>query len=236
MNGKYLRGKTLVITGLSKGIGKAVTLQALEAGMTVVGWGRTAPDYSHERLHFTQCDVSQESEVQQAAEWTLKQVTTVDFLINNAGFGHFSQIQDFEVEQFRRMWEVNLLGAFLVTRSLVASMQEQGRGHIVNISSIAGRVGAPWGAGYNASKFGLTGLGESLFHELRKQGIKVTNVYPGSTATHFFDEIPGMEPNQGMLDPEEVAATILHVMDSSRNFLIREIEVRPLDSKWKGED
>ena len=85
--------------------------------------------------------------------------------------------------------------------------------------------------GYNASKFGLTGFGESLFQELRKQGIKVTNVYPGSTATHFFDEIPGMSPHSHMINPVELASSILHVMDTSPNYLIREIEIRPLISK-----
>lgn len=230
----HIKGKRLVITGMSKGIGKAIAQLALESGMKVVGWGLTDPGFTHKSLDFTVCDVSQESHVKAAATITLKKHGPADFLINNAGLGHFSQIQDFSPEQFKRMWEVNVWGAFLVTQALVPGMQEQGKGHIINISSIAGRVGAPWGAGYNASNFGLSGMGESLFHELRKQGIKVTNVYPGSIATNFFDEIDGMETNKGMLDPEEVARTVVHVMDTSRNFLIREIEVRPLDSKWRG--
>lgn len=229
--GDFLKGRTLVITGLSKGIGKAVAGQALDAGMTVVGWGLTAPEMEHDNLHFIPCDVSDPGQVAQAVEKTRSISSEVHFLINNAGFGHFSQIQDFDPAVFKRMWEVNVYGAFLVTQALVGGMQERKAGHIVNVSSIAGRTGAPWGAGYNASKFGVTGFGESLFQELRKQGIKVTNVFPGSTATHFFDEIPGMTPHSRMIDPEELAASILHVMNTSPNYLVREIEIRPLISK-----
>lgn len=227
----YLYEHTLVITGVSKGIGKAVAIQALEEGMTVIGWGRNAPDYAHPKLHFISCDVSDPEQVTAAAKRTYEISSEVRFLLNNAGFGQFQQIQDFEADVFKRMWEVNVYGAFLVTQALVKGMQEQKAGHIVNVSSIAGRVGAPWGAGYNASKFGLTGLGESLFSELRKQGIKVTNVYPGSTATHFFEDIPGMDAHSNMLAVEELAASIIHVMNTSRNYLVREIEIRPLNSK-----
>ncbi len=229
----YLQGKTLLITGVSRGIGRALAEQALEAGMTVVGWGKTAPDYGDGKLRFQSCDITDSESVSRAAAELEASGLRPDFLVNNAGFGFFSPIQDFEEDVFRRMWEVNVFGAFLVTKALVKGMQEKQSGHIVNISSIAGRVGAPWGTGYNSSKFAMGGMGESLFHELRKQGIKVTNVYPGSTATHFFDEIPGMTPHANMLDPREVARTILHVLDTSPNFLIREIEMRPLKSKPK---
>lgn len=227
----YLKGKTLVITGLSKGIGAEVAQQVLALGARVIGWGRNAPAYANENLHFIPCDVSLPEDVSRAKEETLKISPEVHFLLNNAGFGLFQPIDKFDPEVFKRMWEVNTYGAFLVTQALVPQMQARGAGHIVNVSSIAGRVGAPWGAGYNASKFGLTGLGASLFLELRKQGIKVTNVYPGSTATEFFDKIEGIDPHPNMLDPVELAASIVHCMNTSPNFVIREIEVRPLRSK-----
>lgn len=230
----YLDGKTLVITGLSKGIGAEVAQQALNLGCTVIGWGQNPPSYSHDNLHFIPCDVSVPEAVTQAKEETFKISPEVHFLINNAGFGLFQPIEKFDPEVFKRMWEVNLYGAFLVTQSLVGQMQAREAGHIINVSSIAGRVGAPWGAGYNASKFGLTGLGDSLFQELRKQGIKVTNVYPGSTSTDFFDKIEGIKAHPNMLDPAELAASIVHCMNTSPNFVIREIEVRPLNSKPAG--
>lgn len=229
----YLKNKTAVITGISKGIGRALAESLLEAGVTVIGWGRTAPAYAHARLHFVACDITQEAEVAAAVAATQAISPEVDFLVNNAGFGYFSPIDTFDIEKFRQMLDVNVTGAFLVTRALAPGMKARESGHIVNISSIAGRVGMPQGEGYNASKFALAGFSESLFQELRSQGIKVTTVYPGSTATHFFDDIPGASAHDRMVDPKELAATVVHLMDSSPNFLVREIEIRPLWTKKK---
>ena len=227
----YITGKVAVITGLSKGIGKALALALLERGATVIGWGRTAPDYAHAKLHFVTCDVSDENEVKAAAEATNKISANIDFLINNAGFGYFNPIETFSVAKFKEMMNVNVLGSFLVTQALISQLKANDSSHIINISSIAGKVGMAQGEGYNASKFALTGMTDCLFHELRKDGIKVTTVFPGSTATHFFDEIPGVVPNDKMVDPQELAASIVHVLDTSPNYLIREIEIRPLNSK-----
>ena len=230
-NVDYLAGKTAVVTGVSKGIGKAVAIGLIERGVTVVGWGRTAPDFEDPRLRFVPCDVSEPEAVAEALRLTLAMVDQIHFVINNAGFGFFSPIETFDIEVFRRMMDVNVLGTFLVTRALVPLLKAQQSGHIVNISSIAGKVGMPQGEGYNASKFAVTGMTDCLFQELRKDGIKVTTVFPGSTATHFFDEIAGAAANDKMLDPDELAHSIVHVLDTSPNFLIREIEIRPLNSK-----
>lgn len=186
---------------------------------------------AHERLYFILCDVSDAAQVEAAMEQTLAISPRVDFLVNNAGFGYFSPIETFDIAQFQRMMDVNVTGAFLVSRAVVPTLKAQRSGHIVSISSIAGKVGMPQGEGYNASKFALTGMTECLFQELRRDGIKVTTVFPGSTATHFFDSIPGMDANDKMLSAEELAGSIVHVLDTSPNFLIREIEVRPLNSK-----
>lgn len=225
----YLAGKTAVVTGISKGIGRSVTLALRTRGVRVIGWGLTPPDFGG--VEFEQCDVSDPTQVEAAARATLSRHPEVDLLVNNAGFGYFSPIETFDIGQFQRMMAVNVQGAFLVTQALVAGMKARGSGHIVNISSIAGRTGAPQGEGYNASKFALAGMSDCLFQELRKDGIKVTTVYPGSTATHFFDEIAGVEANDKMLDPDEVAAAIVHLLDTSPNFLVREIELRPLRSR-----
>ncbi len=227
----YIVNKVAVITGISKGIGRALTEALLERGVTVIGWGRSEPKYSHENLHFVACDVSDENEVLNAIEETSKLTSKVHFLINNAGFGYFSPIESFDVAQFKRMMDVNVLGTFKVTQAFITLLRAREASHIVNISSIAGKVGMAQGEGYNTSKFAVTGMSECLFHELRKSGVKVTTVFPGSTATHFFDEIPGVVPNDKMVDPEELAASILHVLDTSPNYLIREIEIRPLNSK-----
>lgn len=227
----YITGKHAIITGISKGIGRSLTETLLNRGALITGWGITPPNYSHPNLHFIACDVSQPESVRKAWEETEKVRPGVDFLVNNAGFGHFSLVQDFSAEQFRKMWEVNMQGAFLATQMVVPAMIAAKSGHILNISSVAGKVGAAYGTGYNSSKWAMVGFSESLFHELRGKGIKVTTVFPGSTQTHFFDEIPGVTPNEFMLDPQELAQMMVNVMDTSPNFLVREIEMRPLNSK-----
>lgn len=227
----YINGKVAVITGISKGIGRALALALLERNVTVIGWGRTAPDYLNSKLYFVQCDVSDEGQVAKALEATKAISSEVHFLINNAGFGYFSPIESFDIAQFKRMMDVNVLGSFLVTKALISQLKANEVSHIVNISSIAGKVGMAQGEGYNSSKFAVAGMSECLFHELRKSGVKVTTVFPGSTETHFFDAIPGVEANDKMVDPNELAASILHVLDTSPNYLIREIEIRPLNSK-----
>ena len=229
----YLKGKTALITGISKGIGKALAVQLLEAGTRVIGWGLTQPDYSHPNLHFIACDISKEQAVAEAFAATQKICSEVNFLVNNAGFGYFSPIESFSNEKFKRMWEVNVWGAFLVSKAWVPTFKSQGSGHILNISSIAGRVGMAQGEGYNSSKFALSGMSESLFNELRHEGIKVSTVYPGSTQTAFFDEIPGFDAHDRMVDPDELASTLLAIMNTSPNFLVREIEIRPLSTRKK---
>lgn len=228
---KFIEGKSVVITGISKGIGACLVNQLLDAGATVIGWGRTPSSVQHDRLHFISCNVQDREDVAKAMEQTRGITPNIDFLINNAGFGTFQPIDEFDHDTFHEMLMVNVEGAFNVTREIAGGMKSNGSGHIINISSIAGRVGAPWGAGYNASKFALTGFSESLFHELRKSGVKVTSVYPGSTRTDFFNEIKGMEAHSNMLNPDDVAADIVHAMNTPPNHLIREIEIRPLISK-----
>jgi NAD(P)-dependent dehydrogenase (short-subunit alcohol dehydrogenase family) len=227
----HLAGKTAVITGISKGLGRSVTLALLARGVRVIGWGLTRPDFSHAELHFLNCDVRDAAQVDAALAQTLAIGPHVDFVINNAGFGYFSPIETFDIGQFEQLFAVNVTGTFLVTRALTPTLKAQRSGHIVNMASIAGKVGMPQGEGYNASKFAVAGLTECLFQELRKDGIKVTTVFPGSTATHFFDAIPGFTASDKMLDPDELAASIVHVLDTSPNYLIREIEIRPLNSK-----
>lgn len=227
----YLAGKTAVVTGISKGVGKSLTLALLERGVSVFGWGLHAPAFAHAALQFIPCDVGNEGDVAAAAAHTLDKSPGVDFVVLNAGFGYFSPIEEFDVGEFRRLLDVNVMGAFLVTRALAPNLKARRTGHIVSISSIAGKVGAPQGAGYNASKYALTGMTECLFQELRKEGVKVTTVFPGATATHFFDSIPGFEAHDKMLNPDELAASLVHVLDTSPNYLIREIEIRPLTTK-----
>ncbi|WNJ21009.1 SDR family NAD(P)-dependent oxidoreductase [Pontibacter sp. G13] len=227
----YLKGKTALITGVSKGLGKAFAEALLNQGTKVIGWGRTAPDFEHPNLHFYAVRVQDADEVKRAYLETLEAHGIVDFLINNAGFGQFALIEDLEATAWEAMFEVNVKAMFLVSQAWVPDMKYRGSGHIINISSVAGRTGVAYGTGYNASKFGVAGFSESLFQEVRKAGVKVSTIYPGAVSTGFFDEIPGTGAHDNMLKPEEVASTVVHILNTPPNCLIREVEIRPLNSK-----
>lgn len=226
-----LKGKTALITGVSSGIGLALIREMLDLGMKVYGLGRNHPGFDHPNFRFHRCDIREVELVGEVMSKIKEEVDQIDFLINNAGLGRFKPVEQMDIDTWKTMMDTNLSGMFYITREVVPIMKAHKAGHIINISSIAGRVGAPWGSGYNASKFGVSGFSESLFHELRKEGIKVTVVYPGAVKTPFFDEIPSVTQHDYMLDPKDLAATILHLMDSPPNYLVREIEVRPLISK-----
>jgi len=228
----YLKNKTALITGVSKGLGLAFA-QALSAcGVQVIGWGRTAPVEYIPDFHFIHCTLDSLEAVQSAWKKTLKiHPEGIDILINNAGFGHFAPIENMEAEKWLEQININLNLMFYCTHTAVPSMKAKKSGHIVNISSIAGKTGAAWGTAYSAAKFGVAGFSDSLFQELRGFGIKVSVIFPGSTDTNFFDEVPGISRHANMLRPEEIAQTLIHILDTAPNCLISEVVVRPLVSK-----
>ena len=106
-------------------------------------------------------------------------------------------------------------------------------GHIINIASIAATTGIPKMAGYCATKHAVRGISQSMYKELREFGIKVTTIYPGSVKTNFFDNIEAIDANNNMMMPEDIASTILHVLQSPDNYHHVDIEVRPLRPKGK---
>ncbi|MBI5155130.1 SDR family oxidoreductase, partial [Candidatus Poribacteria bacterium] len=153
-----------------------------------------------------------------------------DILVNNAGMGIFRPVHLFQDEEFERQFRVNVFGTYYMTREAVPFMRENGSGHIVNISSLAGESSARMGTGYFAAKHAIHGFTRSLMEELRDWGIKVTLVCPGSVDTRFhFDSHPGShEKDQSwMLMPEDIAASVLHVLTLPESALVSKIDVRP---------
>lgn len=226
-----LEGKKAVITGISKGIGKRLTLQLLEKEVHVFGWGMSQPDYTHENLTFLKTDVRSRESVNNAAEATLQEAGSIDILVNNAGLGYFGFIEDMSDEIIDKMLLTNINGTIYCTQALVKGMKQQQSGHIINISSIAGLEGMPQVSVYCASKFAVRGITESLFRELRDFGVKVTGIYPGSTETNFFDNTVGLDAHSGMMQPEEVAKQIVNVLETSDNFVTNSVVFRPLQPK-----
>jgi NAD(P)-dependent dehydrogenase (short-subunit alcohol dehydrogenase family) len=236
-----LQDKVAVVTGASRGLGRAFSEALVERGARVFGLARSEEDLAEvqEALGgaFTPvpCDVTDRGAVDAAFDRIEREAGRCDVLLNNAGLGQFGAIEDLEERQWETMLDVNLRGVVLCTRRAVPLMKAQNDadgfgGHIVNIASVAGLVGNANISVYNLTKFGVRGFSEALMKELRDDRIKVTCVYPGSVDTHFF-EVAGTPGSPGAMDPRDVAATVLHVIESAPNYLISEVVMRPLRPK-----
>ena len=228
-----LTGKVAIVTGASKGIGRATVEALLARGATVAGWGRTTPnDLTHERFQFFECDVRDEHAVAEAFTNTLRELgPEIHVLVNNAGLGIAGPVDGFATEDWKLMFDTNVHGTFFCSRAVLPQMKRQQLGHIINIASIAGTTGVINMAGYCATKFAVRGLSQSLFKEVRNDGIKVTCLFPGSTQTNFFDGIPGTAANDSMMSPADIAGFIVYSLETPFNFHVVEAEMRPLQPK-----
>lgn len=229
-----LEGKLIIITGVSKGIGLATAETLLEKGAIVAGWGRTKPALNHPNFHFFSTDVQRQESVE-ASFWetTSKLGSEIIGLINNAGLGVAGKFEELAVEDWHTMFRTNVDGIFYCTRLVLPGMKAKGVGHIVNISSIAGTTGIEEMSGYCATKHAVRGISQSLYKEVRNFGVKVTCIYPGSVQTNFFDNIDSVTANENMMQPSDIASTILHVLQSPPNYHHVDIEVRPLMPKGR---
>jgi NADP-dependent 3-hydroxy acid dehydrogenase YdfG len=227
-----LQHTTAVITGVSGGIGLSLCQQLLAKGVRVFGLGRNNVLEEHEQYRFIPTDVRQQEQVDQAFDTILSQTNSaVDILVNNAGLGYFGYLEDLPVDHWKEMYDTNVHGIFYCTRRVLKGMKDQKRGHIVNISSIAGLEGYPQVAGYCSTKFAVRGLSDSLYKEVRDFGVKVTCVYPGSVKTDFFRNSASIQPHDYMLMPDDVAACIVHALETPDNFHQVNLEIRPLMPK-----
>lgn len=232
-----LHGKTAIITGASSGIGAAFSNALIDKGATVYGLARSGDKLQRNRDHFGEAfipvvaDITDQNALEQWVNQTFIDEHYPDILINNAGLGYFGNVDELTIEEWETMINTNLSGVFYLTRLIVPLMKEyEATCHIVNISSIAGKLGNPQLSGYNASKFGLSGFSEALFKELRYDAIKVTCLYPGSIATHFFDNAES-ETHSNMMQPQDVANVLTDVLETPDNFLISDVTMRPLNPK-----
>jgi NAD(P)-dependent dehydrogenase (short-subunit alcohol dehydrogenase family) len=183
--------KTLLITGVSGGLGRAFAEAALQAGHRVVGTVRREDDRTaFEALHRARAkavilDVSRLDDVEPAVRRIEQDWGPVDALVNNAGYGHEGILEESPLTELVRQFEVNVFGAVAMIKAVLPAMRQRRLGHIVNITSMAGYVGLPGIAYYNGSKFALEGISEALSKEVSGLGIKVTAVAPGSFRTEW---------------------------------------------------
>jgi len=230
-----LTGHAAVVTGAGKGIGAAIARELSKLGAGTVLCGRTlAPLESTARsiadeggkCEIVPCDVTSLESVAAAAKRVETAFGRLDILVNNAGVGGFGgPLHQLAPEAWERVLNTNLRGVFYTTRAFAPLMIRARSGHIINISSLAGKNALPNGAAYAASKWGLNGLSYSLAEELRGFNIRVAVICPGSVNTELSPHV-GKDPAK-MLQPEDVAHAVAMLVTQAPQSFVSEILLRP---------
>jgi NAD(P)-dependent dehydrogenase (short-subunit alcohol dehydrogenase family) len=183
--------KIWLITGSSRGLGRAFTEAALAAGHSVVAGARNPDQLADlrskfgEKIHPVSLDVTNEARAKAAVDAAVAHFGGLDVLVNNAGYGNVSSVEDTPLDDFRAQIETNLFGVIIMTKAVLPYFRERRAGYIIQVTSIAGRLGPLGRAPYAAAKFGVEGFSESLAKEIGPLGIKVTIVEPGGFRTDF---------------------------------------------------
>lgn len=209
--------KTALITGFSSGIGRAIRDILEKNGFKVQGIGRNSGEII--------CDLQDTKSLHVKINELLK-TTDIDLLVNCAGVGVFEPHEEINLNKINELIDVNLKAPIILTNLCLRSLKKT-KGHIINISSIEATRHSKFSALYTATKSGLRDFSLSLFEEIRKSGVRVTNINPDLTKTAFFDDLK-FEPKDNkecFIEPEELAKTVLHVINSP--FVTTDITIRP---------
>ena len=239
-------GKTCIVTGANSGIGRSTAITLAKNDYTVFATmrslerGEKLREIAHQlnlEIKEVELDVSDTDSVNQGINRILDQTDQIDALINNAGVGSNAVIEDVDIESDKSVFETNFWGAVRCIQAVLPKMRQQKSGHIIQVSSIAGRVGLPAQPIYSASKWALEGLSENLAHDLSSFGLRVSIIEPGVTRTAILGKNNTVPQNADfeniyarMLDmymqgieanirPEEVSETILQCLESSSHQL-----------------
>jgi 3-oxoacyl-[acyl-carrier protein] reductase len=230
-----LRNQVALVTGGSRGIGRAIAIRLAELGATVSICGRDSEKLREtadtlqaltQKAFWQKADVTRADAVEKFVSETEAKLGAIGILVNNAGIGLFGPAHEKSEEEWDRVLNTNLKSAFLVSRAVVPSMIRRRAGDIINISSLAGRNTFAGGGLYCASKWGLQGLSGCMAEDLRDYGIRVTVICPGSVATEFSGR-GAKDPNKA-LQPEDVAHAVEAVVTQRPGSFMSEIHLRPL--------
>ncbi len=231
-----LNGKTALVTGGSRGIGRAIAARLIEAGASAAICARHSasvvegvealiglgPHYGV-KIAGKQADVSDRNSVAELFTWFDREFDGLDILVNNAGVGIFKDLGAMDADEWRTVLGTNLDGAYYCIHEALPRLRKRGGGWIVNVASLAGKNAFAGGAAYNASKFGLCGMSEAVMLDHRYEGIKITSVLPGSVSTGFGQSGSA----EWKIAPEDVADAVAMVLGMPDRTLISHLEIRP---------
>jgi NAD(P)-dependent dehydrogenase (short-subunit alcohol dehydrogenase family) len=202
-----MKSKVALVTGASSGIGEATAQRLATAGYKVYGTSRRGAQAHQRSFELLSLDVTSDASVDAAVNDVMRLEGRIDLLVNNAGFGVApAAAEESSIEQARSIFETNFFGVVRMTRAVVPHMRRQGSGRIINIGSVLGFLPMPYGALYAATKHAVEGYSESLDHELRTRGIRVSVVEPAYTKTQFDANV--LEPDAKLDEYREVRAAL----------------------------
>src|SRR5689334_7657275 len=235
---KPLSGKVCLVTGGTRGIGRAIAKMLLSEGAEVAICGQRQDSVDSAvaelaaetagKVKGKAADVKNHEEVGELFRFVDAELGALDVLVNNAGIGVFRHVRELSIEEWKRTIETNLYGAYFCSREALFRFGTKTGGYIVNISSLAGANAFAGGAAYNASKFGLTGLTEAMMQDVRSENVRVSTIMPGSVATGFSGQPGGAE---WKIWPEDVAEIVQMLLKLPARTVVSRVEVRPAKLK-----
>ncbi len=234
----HLKGRTAVVTGASRGIGLAIAEALAAEGVHLVLNARaagplevaaTAVRKAGVKVATVAGDAAEEETASRLVEAAEGLSGRLDVAVCNAGIGHRGPLESMAPAEFDRVCRTNLRGPFLLMRAAVPAMRRTGGGTIVSVASLAGLNPVPQRAAYAATKWGLIGLSRSLMQEVRRDGIRVLILEPGSTLTEFGHDPAKMENAEKLVRPEDVASILVAALKLPARATVSEIEIRPTD-------
>lgn len=235
-----MTGRVVVVTGAGRGLGRALARAFSAEGASLVLGARSSDEIDELAGQLgdamaLQTDVRVVSEVYRLVELAIAEFGRIDVMVNNAGLAVYGPFEDTSEAAFDDMWLTNVKGAYFGSQAAFRYMKQQRAGHIINISSIAGKLHLPNESAYNASKWAVNGFTGTLRLEAEPFDVKVTTVCPGGIATPFWDTqaylpFPAerISPERDFMQPEEVAATVVQIALTSDRYLVPEVVMLPM--------
>jgi len=230
-----IKGKNILVTGASRGIGKAISKAIAGAGANVIMTARDKEALKNlkediisknGKVIYIPADLADKDEIKALFKKVEKDYGKLDVLINNAGFVKTGELVDFSIKDFDRLIDINLRAVYLCCQYALKLMLPAGAGYIINISSVVGFKGYPNQTAYSASKHGVVGLSKALSAEVQKYGIRVSLVHPGGVDTDLVGNARPDLDRSVLMQPEDIAQTVMYLLSLSKRAMVDEIYIR----------
>ncbi len=233
-----LTDKTIIISGASRGIGRATALLLAQNGANVVITARNVIELKQVesegqgRIVAVPGDVSSEVDMQRVVQTALDRFGRLDIVINNAGYGVFKNVDEITVDEWDELMATNVKGTFLLTKAALPTLKAQGSGHVVVVASDVAKRTFAGGSLYTASKYAQEAFMGALRKEVRPMGIKVSGIYTGLVDSHFHAKGHGHETSTNWLKEQDVAESMLFILSRPAHVVIDEFMVHPLEQEY----